>query len=138
MQRKKPTEKQLVYWKSRIGKTYEESYGLEKAKSMKEKSSLRMKSIKNPNWHGGKSITWDGYIYIEAKNHPYANYYGYVLEHRLIMEKKLNRILSPIEVVHHINGNRQDNRIENLQLFDSNESHTTYHNLKRKEEKCIV
>lgn len=69
------------------------------------------------NWRGGKQHTSAGYMYISAKDHPHANHQGYVLEHRLVMEKYLGRYLDPIEAVHHKNGIKTDNRIENLQLM---------------------
>lgn len=46
--------------------------------------------------------------------------------HRLIMEEQINRPLSPDEIVHHINGNKLDNRIENLEIMTTAE-HTAEH-----------
>lgn len=48
------------------------------------------------------------------------------LEHRSIMEKYIGRKLHTNEVIHHINGNKLDNRLENLQLLSKIE-HDKFH-----------
>jgi hypothetical protein len=75
---------------------------------------------KSVGWRGGRNINAQGYIevWLDPKD-PMAvmvKYDNYVLEHRLVMARKLGRPLKEYESVHHINGNRQDNRPENLQL----------------------
>lgn len=81
----------------------------------------------NPKWRGGTTITKDGYVLRRALDHPHANRHGYVLEHRLVMEAHLGRILDPAEVVHHINHVRADNGIENLEVLPSGSAHRVHH-----------
>lgn len=83
------------------------------------------KGENNPMWTGGRKIGKGGYVLVWTPTHKYANSQGYVSEHRLVMEKHIGRILDPEEIVHHINKDRQDNRIENLQLLESNSAHAT-------------
>lgn len=59
----------------------------------------------------------NGYILAKAPYHPNANSRGYVAVHRLVMENKLGRYLDKrTELVHHIDGNRENNSIDNLKL----------------------
>ena len=68
-------------------------------------------------------MTKDGYILVYQPDHPNARANGYVLEHRRVMADNIGRPLTDEEVVHHINGIRDDNRPENLELYRSNAEH---------------
>jgi hypothetical protein len=81
--------------------------------------SQNMRGKKHPGYKGKiKYGTKQNYYAIFAPYHPFSDGKGYVMEHRLMMEKYLKRFLEQNEVVHHINGNRFDNTIENLRLMD--------------------
>jgi len=81
---------------------------------------------KHPQWKGGKTITKYGYVWIQCPIHPNNNH-GYVWEHRLIVEKFIGRLLTREEVVHHLNEDKQDNRIENLMIFPNSKTHMAWH-----------
>lgn len=74
------------------------------------------KGLESPSWGGGIAEASDGSTLIYNPSHPYSINGRYVKEHRLVMEKKIGRYLKKDEVVHHINGDNKDNRIENLKL----------------------
>ena len=70
-------------------------------------------------WKGGRQVGPRGYVEVYAWESPAANANGRILEHRLVMAQSLGRDLLPHENVHHLNGVRGDNRIENLELWST-------------------
>lgn len=78
-----------------------------------------LRGPESPGWKGGR-VRLGRYVGVwvshESAFRVMANRDGYVLEHRLMMAMNLGRLLNRWETVHHINGIRDDNRLENLQL----------------------
>lgn len=78
------------------------------------------RGINNNRWKGGKLLTRFGYIEVKAypdnPYYPMANRHGYIPEHRLVIAQHLGRCLAKWEVVHHKNGIKTDNHLENLEL----------------------
>lgn len=90
---------------------------------------------KHPCWKGGKVVDRDGYIRVWVPNHPWPRK-GYVGEHVVAMELQIGRWIKPTECVHHKDGNRQNNALENLELLDRREHSrqhraADYHTFKR-------
>ena len=68
----------------------------------------------------------NGYIFIRVPEHPMAyKKKGYVKRANLVMEAKIGRYLKGEELIHHINNNREDDRIENLLLIESPSKHNS-------------
>lgn len=81
-------------------------------------------------WKISKVVSKGDYNYVVVRNHPNATKNGYVLHHRIVMENKLGRLLSSNEIVHHKNGDKKDNRVENLEVMSSKE-HARLHGLEQ-------
>lgn len=89
-------------------------------------------SANHPNWKGGRYMHQNGYVMVHLK--PEEEFFlsmsishSYVLEHRLVMAKHLGRCLQRWDVVHHKNGIKDDNRIENLELSAGPGEHSLEH-----------
>ncbi len=74
----------------------------------------------HPNWKGVRKRDSRGYLPVRLSPHdffyPMTNCRECVFEHRLVVAKSLGRCLHRWEIVHHKNGVKDDNRLENLQL----------------------
>ena len=76
------------------------------------------------NWKGGRVIASNGYVLVfVGKGKPLADVRGYAYEHRLVAAQKFGRLPTQGEHVHHINGDKADNRPENLELLTAPEHH---------------
>lgn len=84
----------------------------------------------HPLWRGGRHKQPNGYIRLVRPPHPFPESItpgGWIYEHRAVMEVHLGRALNRREIVHHVNGDKSDNRIENLELVASQSEHAAEH-----------
>lgn len=88
---------------------------------------MREEKFAPRGWEGQRKKQKDGAIrirlYPQSFFYPMACSDHYVQEHRLVMAKYVHRCLLPWEIVHHRNGDRSDNRIENLELITDKRFH---------------
>jgi len=90
------------------------------------------KGEKNGNWKGGKHTRSDGYVMVRVSTDKYE------LEHRVVMADHIGRTLKKGEQVHHLNEDKSDNRIENLELTNISEHISKYHPSKKDLSKWTV
>jgi len=70
---------------------------------------------------GGPYLRGDGYMYLCFRYSDAVRDYEYVTEHRWVMEQHLGRKLKPSEHVHHVDGNKANNKISNLRILSNRE-----------------
>lgn len=89
------------------------------------------KGERSGNWNGGKRKTKRGYSQLLIPQHPRADINGYVMEHIVVWENASGMVLPPNCCIHHLNGDKSDNRIENLCVM-LHGAHTTFHHAGKK------
>lgn len=90
-------------------------------------NSGSFKKGQRPAHFKGRRYDGLGYVIVHTPDHPHAAKNKTMKEHRLVMETHLGRYLLPEEVVHHKNGIKDDNRLENLVLFSNHAEHYAHH-----------
>lgn len=97
----------------------------------KGKHDKHVKGAEHYRWSGGKMFTEHGYVKIRVGcSHPLADPNGYAYEQLLVWVSAGNPRPRHNEILHHINGDTTDNRIENLALM-KRDKHSSHHNAER-------
>ena len=140
--KKENTKQYNKQWKKnnpeKVKEQQRRHYLRHEGKNKTRREDMNMEGENSPAWKGGRTRHSNGYILIWINSmSPFAkmrDHHNYIEEHRLVMAKHLGRYLEFWEWVHHINGIKTDNRIENLELMDKNK-HAILHNNTRLRDK---
>lgn len=74
-------------------------------------------------WNILRTVSKGAYTYAVVPDHPHATKNGYVLEHRIVMENHLGRLLTDDEEVHHKDENGKNNALDNLEVKSKSQHH---------------
>lgn len=88
-------------------------------------------------WKIRKTVRSGRYIYAVVPEHPSAIDFGYVYEHRIVMENHLGRLLEKDEIVHHKDHNGRNNSIDNLEVMKRSE-HSRMHGIENGIKMCLL
>ena len=122
------TLQKMIPGKSPLG-IYKKAYKLGLRKSPEIESLNRSEARKGekcPNWNGGVKTNRNGYRLVLCPEHHRSDPCGYVLEHILVWERESGTTLPANCCIHHLNGVKTDNRIENLCVMLRG-AHTVFH-----------
>jgi|26BtaG_2_1085354.scaffolds.fasta_scaffold00122_35 hypothetical protein len=118
-------------WPSRLKRGDTQFCSLKCARSVRS-------GTKAPCWKGGiKFEKHAGYVLLFKPDHPHSDSTGYIKRARFLTSETLGRPLKEKEVTHHINGIKDDDRIENLYLFPSQSEHQRYHRLSKSKKNIL-
>jgi hypothetical protein len=120
-------KQQSKFCSDRCRLKHQQTWGVERLKQWSKKVG------KFAHYENGTGLTTDGYVWIYKPNLGY--FHNQVKLHRYLMERKIGRRLKPTEIVHHLNFDKLDNRIENL-IIVSRKEHNKIHQSMKGKDKC--